>query len=667
MRKPLIAALSLLVLAGGSRAQDAAPGGPLHLIVMDPLALQLSCTCVDGVGQRRYDQLAEHLASRLGRPVEVTFDESLQLALDRTGGKADLVIGKQAMVNFDTQTTGHAMTEIAALSDRQGRTVLRGVFLVRKDDPAQSLADLKGRPVALGPEEEAETHAAAKAALKTAAILDESKIQTSGSIDSAALALTDGETDAAVVSDFLPPLLEGCGKIDKGSVRVLAETKPVPFIRVFAASSLPPATVTEIRDALLAVKDDAALLEALESRDGFTAAPPRTEAEPVGWTDWRGPKRDGRVSHLPTSLPDSLTALWKAPLTGPAMAGMAATEKFIVIPDKDADFTIDIFRCLSAQDGSEVWTLEYPAAGDLDYSNAPRATPVIVGDLVYLQGAFGQLHCVELATGRIVWKKHLFDDFNAERLIWGASVPPLVLGEKLIVAPGGKDASLAALDRHTGGVIWKTPGHAAAYSAFIVATFCGVTQIIGYDSASVGGWDPETGARLWEVIPPDGSDFNVGTPVVIGDHLLLATENNATRLYAFDPGGLIVPEPVSRNDDLAPDTCTPVVAGDRVFATAYGDLYCLDHSDGLATVWNVNDDKFYDHANLIASDDRVLIWTNTGDLILLDASADAYAPLAATRPFETEFPDSLSHPAIVGERIYLRSNDELGCFELTTR
>ena len=166
--------------------------------------------------------------------------------------------------------------------------------------------------------------------------------------------------------------------------------------------------------------------------------------------------------------------------------------------------------------------------------------------------------------------------------------------------------------------------------------------------------------------PPDGSDFNVGTPVVIGNHLLLATENNATRLYAFDAEGRILPEPVSRNEDLAPDTCTPVVAGNRIFATAYGDLYCLDPSDGLATVWNVNDDKFYDHANLIASDDRVLIWTNTGDLILLDASADAYAPLAATRPFETEFPDSLSHPAIVGDRIYLRSNDQLGCFELGT-
>ncbi len=660
MRTPLIAALSLLVLAGTSGADDRAIREPLHLIVMDPMALQLSCTCVNGVGQRRYDQLALHLETQLDRPVKVTFDESLQLALERTDGKADLVIGKQAMVSFDAEATKHPLHEIASLSDRNGLIDFRGVFLVRQDDPAKTLGDLKGKTIALGPEEERETHGAAKATLKGLGILDEALVTQSGSIDSAALALSDGEVDAAVVSDFLPPLLEGCGKIDKGTLRLLGQTDAVAFIRAFVSESLPVDEVNRITSALQSVKGNASLLEALESRDGFVLSQNQT----AGWTDWRGKERAGQVDHLPSTLPEELTTLWKAPLTGPAMAGMAATADHVVIPDKDAEFTRDIFRCLSAQDGSHLWTLEYPATGDLDYSNAPRATPVIVGDLVYLQGAFGQLHCVELATGRIVWKKHLFDDFNAERLIWGASVPPLVIGEKLIVAPGGKDASLAAINRHTGDVIWKTPGHAAAYSAFIVATFSGVTQIIGYDSASAGGWDPETGRRLWELIPPDGSDFNVGTPVVIGNHLLLATENNGTRLYAFDTKGRILPDPVSRNDDLAPDTCTPVVAGTRVFATAYGDLYCLDHTDGLATVWNVNDDKFYDHANLIASDDRILIWTNTGDLILLDAMADAYQPLAEVRPFETEFPDTLSHPAIVGDRIYLRSNDELGCFEL---
>jgi hypothetical protein len=191
-----------------------------------------------------------------------------------------------------------------------------------------------------------------------------------------------------------------------------------------------------------------------------------------------------------------------------------------------------------------------------------------------------------------------------------------------------------------------------------------VRQIIGYDAAGVGGWDPGSGRRMWEVIPPDGSDFNVTTPVVIAQRLLLATENNATRLYEFDGRGMLSAAPVKRNADLAPDTCTPAVAGTRIFCAAYGELFCLDANDGLRTVWRVANDKFHDHSNIVASRDRVLIWTIDGDLLLLDANAAEYKLISHLRPFGEGRIDSMAHPAFVGDRIYLRSKDELLCLRL---
>ncbi|MDP6082967.1 MAG: hypothetical protein QF663_05880, partial [Verrucomicrobiota bacterium] len=74
---------------------------PVQVVVMDPLALPLSCSCVESVGQRRYDQLAAHLEQTTGRRFKLTFEESLDLALRRIRSKPDFIIGKNAMVRFD--------------------------------------------------------------------------------------------------------------------------------------------------------------------------------------------------------------------------------------------------------------------------------------------------------------------------------------------------------------------------------------------------------------------------------------------------------------------------------------------------------------------------------------------------------------------------------------
>ncbi|HBJ85765.1 MAG TPA: hypothetical protein DDZ88_18205 [Verrucomicrobiales bacterium] len=632
---------------------------PLHVVVMDPLALQLSCTCVKGTGQRRYDLLAAHLQKALGREVKLTFDESLALALQRTGGKTDLIIGKDAVVRADAAKAALQLRRLASLTDAQGLTGLRGVILVPKASQITAMRDLAGKRISLGPVEDEEAHAAAKSLLQEHKLTSRIDIHVASSMDAAALAMSDGESHAAVVSSFLPVLLEGCGKLERGSTRILGETASVPFIRVFATDAVNAELEVKITAALASVTTSPSLLEALESKSGFVS---RHDDPPSGWPDWRGPERSGHVTNLPATLPSQLTPRWTLALTGPPMAGTAVSGERLIIPDKSADAKRDIFHCVDSKDGRGIWQLEYDAPGDMEYTNAPRATPVIHDGLVYLQGAHGHLHCVDLATGRVVWRRHLFADFKAEPLTWGASVSPLIVGDKLIIAPGAKDASVVALNRKTGAVIWQAPGNAAAYSAFMPATFDGVTQIIGYDSGSLGAWQPQTGARLWTLIPPDASDFNVTTPVIIGNQLLLATENNGTRLYRFDGKGRVVPEPVLKNDDLAPDTCTPAVAGQRVFATAYGELFCLD-LNGLKTLWHQKDDMFHDHCHIIASDNRLLLWTANGDLLLLDATAKDFRPLAKIRPFTDKHPDSLGHPALADGRLYLRSSKELACFQ----
>src|SRR4029079_7374213 len=132
---------------------------------------------------------------------------------------------------------------------------------------------------------------------------------------------------------------------------------------------------------------------------------PPTSRDNGDWPCWRGPNRDGVVAWLPDRLPARDAIIWSKRMASPALGGVAATRDVVIISDRDPADRVDIFRCFNA-DGSERWTLRYPAPGELDYGNSSRATPLIDGELVFLAGAQGHLHAVEWASGKIRWKKH---------------------------------------------------------------------------------------------------------------------------------------------------------------------------------------------------------------------------------------------------------------------
>lgn len=335
----------------------------------------------------------------------------------------------------------------------------------------------------------------------------------------------------------------------------------------------------------------------------------------------------------------------------------------MLVVDRDTADTTDLFHCFAAETGDLQWTLTQPAEGRLDYGNSPRATPLIHGELAFLMGAFGHLHCVDLESGAVLWQKNVRDEFAVrDKLVWGTSSSPLIVNGRLLINPGGADASLVALEPETGDVIWRTPGPSAAFASFVVGTFGGQQQIVGYDKESLGGWSVATGKRLWSHVPRRDNDFNVPTPVIVGDRLVITTENNGTRLHAFDARGRLIAEPLGTHRDLAPDAHTPLAVNGRLFGVSNG-LFCLDLQNQLRELWTSDDEAFSHYATLIGSSERVLVTTEHGELILLDAAADKFAPLSRLKLFENDS-GVFSHPALVGSRLFVRSSTSLVCLPL---
>jgi outer membrane protein assembly factor BamB len=350
-------------------------------------------------------------------------------------------------------------------------------------------------------------------------------------------------------------------------------------------------------------------------------------------------------------------------MRAPGLGGVAATRAQVIVSDRELNDSADAFRCLDANTGAELWNVIIPAAGHLDFGNSPRATPLIRGESVYLASAFGEIQCVKLSNGELVWDVDLRTEFKVDSdLPWGMCASPLIVEGNLIVNPGGKAALLAALNVQTGAVVWKSPGTKAAYGSFLAGRFGGQLQVVGYDADSLGGWDAKSGQRLWRLVPRVSKEFGVPTPVAVGDRLLISSENNGTRLYQFAQNGTIDPHPVAVNQDLAPDCHTPVVVGNRVFGV-WSDLFCLDVAKGLSTIWRGEDSAYGRYATLVASNDRLLALGLDGELLLIDAKADKYRVLSRAKIFEDDH-GVYSHPAVVGNRLYIRGSTETVCVDL---
>lgn len=266
--------LLALVFPGTASAgpSDKVEPSALTLVVMDPMAAPLACDCVKGYAQRKYEELGKFLSKQLDREVTVVWAESLEAAMEKSGGKADLIIGKHSVIVSDAKDAKLEIKPIARLTDLKDSVLQTGLIVVRSGDAAKSVDDLAGYRILFGPEDCDEKSAAPKALLKDHKIALPSPLETAPSCSNAVVTLMELDADikaAAVISSYAEPLLEGCGKVKKGDLRVIGESKPVPFITMFVSKAIPKAETDRISAALDEVGLNAQMLIDLETASGF--------------------------------------------------------------------------------------------------------------------------------------------------------------------------------------------------------------------------------------------------------------------------------------------------------------------------------------------------------------------------------------------------------------
>ncbi len=245
---------------------------PLTLVVMDPLCDKLACDCVKGYAQRKYEALGKFMGQQLNRKVNLYWGESIDAALEETQTTSDIVIGKRSVVEANAKSLNLKLQPVAQLTGSDGRVTQTGLIVVRKMDPANKVADLKGYRIFFGPPDCDEKYAAPMALLRENGIGVPEKPEIAGACSQAATMLMELDADtkaAAVISSYAEPLLAGCGTIEKGDLRVIGVSREVPFVTAFVNQQLPESTRKEITRALLSTGENKELLSALETAKGF--------------------------------------------------------------------------------------------------------------------------------------------------------------------------------------------------------------------------------------------------------------------------------------------------------------------------------------------------------------------------------------------------------------
>jgi outer membrane protein assembly factor BamB len=297
----------------------------------------------------------------------------------------------------------------------------------------------------------------------------------------------------------------------------------------------------------------------------------------------------------------------------------------------------DIFRVLDLKTGRAIWEYAYPTAPLKASHPGSRSTPTVDAERVYTIGLMGEFHCFDVPARKVLWKKSLREDFDADAVPWGFAQSPLILRDMVITAAAGKNTGLIALNKLTGETIWKSKafGGCDSYTSPMPVTIAGQEQVLNWHRGALVAVDPSNGSMLWRY--DWRTNRPVPQPVYLGDGRFFLT---------IGYGGGCAMIKIAKSDDGAWDVSEvfrDTRSGSRVPPALFynGHIYtnsddnkrglqCLD-ADGNVKWETANKPEFGQGSMIIADGILFIIADSTGELVMVEASEAAYQELGRAK------------------------------------
>jgi len=390
------------------------------------------------------------------------------------------------------------------------------------------------------------------------------------------------------------------------------------------------------------------------------------------WPQWRGPNRDGisRETGLLQAWPsEGPKLLWQIRDVGggfstPSVVG----ERIYVLGNEGTEN--EFVKALQVKDGKEVWSRRIGKVGNPDQKPpypGTRSTPTVERDALYALGSDGDLVCLETATGKVRWHKSLREEFGGKPGTWAYSESPLIDGDAVVCTPGGRQATVLALNKKTGEVLWTCAlpeGDDAAYASVVVAEAGGTRHYVQLLQKGLVGIAPETGKFLWRYDKPVSRfDANIPTPVVAGSHVYVASAGTGGGLVKLKKGNdAIEHEPIYFESKLPTAIGGSIKIGDHLYGTTGQSMLCLEFATGDIK-W---EERALGAASLCYADGRLYLHSENGEVGLIEANPEGYREHGRFTPPES--PErgrgvkAWAYPVVANGRLYIRDLGSLWCY-----
>lgn len=378
------------------------------------------------------------------------------------------------------------------------------------------------------------------------------------------------------------------------------------------------------------------------------------------WPRWRGPRANGISSETNwTSAwpPGGPSILWRAAVGTGLSAVSISQGRLFTLGNED---NVDTVHCLDAATGARHWEHSYDSPLDARFfDGGPTSTPTVDGRRLFTLGRQGQLLCLAVETGQVQWSRNIQEETGARIPGWGFAGSPVVHGDMLLLNVG--DAG-AAVDKATGGLIWKSGAAQAGYTTPLLQTDAGSTAVFLASGKSYAKVDAATGKVAWQHRWLTQFGANAADPILAGKHLFLSSGyNRGCALLELTDG----PPRVVWSSKAMQNQFSSCVLLDGHLYGFDGDtgaaraLKCLELASGDVK-WSLDG---LGSGALIAAGQRLIILSEDGELVIARAAPDAFHELARGKVLDGR---CWTMPVLANGRIYCRSAaGDVVCVDVT--
>lgn len=385
----------------------------------------------------------------------------------------------------------------------------------------------------------------------------------------------------------------------------------------------------------------------------------------MDWPQWRGPDRTGvsQETGLARSWPEGGPPLvWETTGLGSGYGAVSIVGGRVFVQGTRGDESV-VFA-LDVESGDEMWSRSLGVKLTQEQGDGPRSTPTVVGGVLFVLNGMGELAALDVRDGSPRWQRNILDDFDGARNRYGVSESPLIVGDQLILMPGGSGATVASLSKDTGETIWTSTelSDAAGYGSLFFTEVEGVRTILGFTRAAGVGLSADDGRLFWRYERPSNEVANVATPIY-RDGLVFYTSSygvggGAMRLSVDN--GAVEAEEAYFSSRLQNHHGGVLLIDGYLYSFFGRTLTCARFETG-EVVWKA---RSVGKGSLTSADGLLFLVGENHLVGLAEASPEGYTELGRF-PIDDHGRPSWAHPVVNDGRLYIRNQHQLRVYDVS--